>query len=95
MSGASRSSLQSATRRFSPPERVATGALSGGQLQRTFLARALARSPDILMLDEPSNYLDLPAVEWLSRFLRGFEGWLIRTGHLHRRWYWFVPRLIC
>ena len=37
--------------------------------------------PELLLLDEPSNYLDLPAVEWLQRFLRGFEGTLALISH--------------
>ncbi len=54
---------------------------SGGWQMRAELARILAALPDMLLLDEPSNYLDLPAVEWLQRFLRGFEGTLLLISH--------------
>jgi ATP-binding cassette subfamily F protein 3 len=54
---------------------------SGGWQMRAELARVLAAVPDLLLLDEPSNYLDLPAVEWLQRFLRGFEGTLMLISH--------------
>ncbi len=54
---------------------------SGGWQMRAELVRTLIAQPDILMLDEPSNYLDLPAVEWLQRFLRGFEGTMLLISH--------------
>ena len=54
---------------------------SGGWQMRAELVRTLIAQPDILMLDEPSNYLDLPAVEWLSRFLRGFSGTMLLISH--------------
>lgn len=54
---------------------------SGGWRMRAELARILASMPDLLLLDEPSNYLDLPAVEWLQRFLRSFEGTLLLISH--------------
>jgi ATP-binding cassette subfamily F protein 3 len=54
---------------------------SGGWRMRAELARILAANPDLLLLDEPSNYLDLPAVEWLQRFLRSYEGTLLLISH--------------
>ena len=54
---------------------------SGGWQMRAALARVLISRPDILLLDEPSNYLDVPAVEWLYRFLVGFAGTLLLISH--------------
>jgi ABC transporter related protein len=54
---------------------------SGGWRMRAALARVLISQPDILMLDEPSNYLDIPAVEWLCRFLKSFPGTLLLISH--------------
>jgi len=54
---------------------------SGGWQMRAELSRVLASHPDLLLLDEPSNYLDLPAIEWLQRFLRVYEGTLILISH--------------
>ena len=54
---------------------------SGGWQMRAELSRVLASHPDLLLLDEPSNYLDLPAVEWLQRFLKVYDGTLILISH--------------
>ena len=54
---------------------------SGGWQMRAELSRVLASHPDLLLLDEPSNYLDLPAIEWLQRFLKGYDGTLILISH--------------
>ena len=54
---------------------------SGGWQMRAELSRVLASHPDLLLLDEPSNYLDLPAVEWLQRFLKLYDGTLILISH--------------
>lgn len=57
------------------------GSFSGGWQMRATLARTLISDPDILLLDEPSNYLDVPAVEWLCKFLRTFQGTLLLISH--------------
>jgi len=57
------------------------GSFSGGWQMRAELSRALVAEPDLLLLDEPSNYLDLPAVEWLRRRLSGFRGTLAMISH--------------
>ena len=54
---------------------------SGGWQMRAELSRVLASKPDLLLLDEPSNYLDLPAVDWLQRFLKVFDGTLMLISH--------------
>ena len=54
---------------------------SGGWRMRAELSRVLASKPELLLLDEPSNYLDLPAVEWLQKRLRAFEGTLMLISH--------------
>ena len=56
-------------------------ALSGGWRMRAELSRVLASEPDLLLLDEPSNYLDVPAVEWLERFLKSYKGTLMLISH--------------
>ncbi len=57
------------------------GALSGGWKMRVALARILLMRPDVMLLDEPSNHLDLESLIWLEQFLKGFEGALLMTSH--------------
>jgi ATPase subunit of ABC transporter with duplicated ATPase domains len=57
------------------------GTLSGGWKMRVALGRILLMRPDVMLLDEPSNHLDLESLIWLEQFLAGFDGALLMTSH--------------
>ncbi|UNK38279.1 ATP-binding cassette domain-containing protein [Shinella sp. H4-D48] len=57
------------------------GKLSGGWKMRVALARILLMRPDVMLLDEPSNHLDLESLIWLEQFLKNYDGALLMTSH--------------
>ena len=57
------------------------GALSGGWKMRVALARILLMRPDAMLLDEPSNHLDIESLIWLEQFLKAYDGALLMTSH--------------
>jgi len=54
---------------------------SGGQQMRLLLARAIIHQPDLLLLDEPSNHLDLPSLFWLEQYLTNWKGSFVLVSH--------------
>ncbi len=57
------------------------GKLSGGWKMRVALARILLMQPDAMLLDEPSNHLDIESLIWLEGFLKAYDGALLMTSH--------------
>ena len=57
------------------------GKLSGGWKMRVALARILLMRPDVMLLDEPSNHLDIESLIWLETFLKTYDGALLMTSH--------------
>ena len=57
------------------------GKLSGGWKMRVALARILLMRPSAMLLDEPSNHLDLESLIWLENFLKAYDGMLLMTSH--------------
>lgn len=57
------------------------GTLSGGEKVKLQMVRILCRRPDLLLLDEPSNDIDLETLEWLEKFVNQWEGPVLFISH--------------
>lgn len=67
---------------FSPPNRTCPiNQLSGGWRNRAALAKILLEAPDVLLMDEPTNFLDLEGLTWLEGWFNSFHGALIVVSH--------------
>ena len=55
--------------------------LSGGQRSKVLLVKVLLQNPKILILDEPTNFLDEDHIRWLTRFLQNYEGAFLLVSH--------------
>jgi len=54
---------------------------SGGWKMRIALAKVLVVTPDIIIMDEPTNYLDMETILWLEEWLQAFKGSILMTTH--------------
>jgi ATP-binding cassette subfamily F protein 3 len=57
------------------------GSLSGGEKKLVNLARILIKAPDLLLLDEPDNHLDLDAKAWLEQYIQSYAGTVLIISH--------------
>jgi ATPase subunit of ABC transporter with duplicated ATPase domains len=55
--------------------------LSGGQRTKVLLTKLLLQNPTILILDEPTNFLDVEHIQWLSKYLKDYENAFILVSH--------------
>lgn len=57
------------------------GKLSGGQKIKIILAKLLLEQPNLLVLDEPTNFLDVSHVDWLIKYLKEYKGTVLMVSH--------------
>jgi len=57
------------------------GSLSGGEKTRLSFVKLLLKKPDLLLLDDPTNYLDLDTLDWLEGFLKNYDGAILTVSH--------------
>ena len=57
------------------------GKLSGGQRAKVMLAKLLLDEPNVMLLDEPTNFLDLEQIDWLAKYLDAYKGTFLLVSH--------------
>ena len=70
--------------------------LSGGQKKMVELAKLIVNQPDVLLLDEPDNHLDLAGKTYLEKFIRSYKGAVVLISHDRycSIWWWMrLPKL--
>ncbi len=60
---------------------ISAGRLSGGEKTRLALAKLLLTKPAVLILDEPTNYLDMDTLTWLEKYLQSYPGAILVVSH--------------
>ena len=55
--------------------------LSGGQRAKVYLAKLLLDAPDVLLMDEPTNFLDVAHIEWLAKYLKDLDKAFVVISH--------------
>ena len=58
-----------------------TKKISGGELRKIYLAQSILNEPDIMLLDEPTNHIDLPTINWLEKKLIELNTTMIIVSH--------------
>ncbi len=66
---------------FSDEGRKMVSLLSGGERTRLMLGKILLNKPDLILLDEPTNYLDIDSVEWLENYLKNVSSTVLFVSH--------------